>query len=95
MTITSTTKISLDDIKAIEFECSECHSRLSVPIKTFGNPPQSCPACSANQQWFAQKSEEFVDVTKLGQILRKLTGSSPTTFSMRLEIATVSSREAV
>ena len=95
MTIQSTTHIEAGDIKSIEFECSACHSKMSVPMQTFSSPPTSCMACENAGQWLIPGSEDYRDIVNIGHILRRLAKASKNNFVLHLEITDASaSREA-
>ncbi len=54
MTIQKRTLIELSDIAAIEFECSHCQARLSIPIANTDRRIGSCPNC--RQEWLPRGS---------------------------------------
>jgi hypothetical protein len=43
MTIERKIVFGLEEIKAIMFECSRCHSRMSIPPDKLDSIPQTCP----------------------------------------------------
>jgi DNA replicative helicase MCM subunit Mcm2 (Cdc46/Mcm family) len=94
MTLKSITTIEPSDIQAIEFECSECHSKMTVPTKTFAQPPITCSSCQKNQ-WFIPGSEDFMDIVRIGQILKRLTVAEKRQFVMRFDISSPSASDRV
>jgi DNA replicative helicase MCM subunit Mcm2 (Cdc46/Mcm family) len=47
MTSESRMTIQLSDLKAIEFECTNCHHRLVRPIGVWQSNWDSCPDCGS------------------------------------------------
>lgn len=52
--------VSLDDIKAVTFECKECGTRTTIPTEKLQEAPSACGRCktiwwsgnqAANQPW--------------------------------------------
>jgi predicted RNA-binding Zn-ribbon protein involved in translation (DUF1610 family) len=47
MTSETRTTIQLSDIKAVEFECTNCHHRLVRPIGVWQSQWDQCPDCGS------------------------------------------------
>ncbi len=45
MTSEVRTTIQLSDLKAVEFECTQCHARIVRPIGVWSSPLLCCPEC--------------------------------------------------
>jgi len=63
MTVENRKIISLDEIKAIQYECKTCGTTITVPREKWGTPQRYCPSeCSGipNQptNWIALNSPE-------------------------------------
>jgi predicted RNA-binding Zn-ribbon protein involved in translation (DUF1610 family) len=54
MTSETRTTIQLSDLKAIEFECTNCHHRLVRPLGAWKSYWDSCPECGNN--WIHYKA---------------------------------------
>jgi DNA-directed RNA polymerase subunit RPC12/RpoP len=54
MTIQKRTLVDLADIEAVEYECSHCHSRFSVPIAKSDRRIDRCPNC--NEEWLPRRA---------------------------------------
>jgi len=46
MTVEHTISVGLDDIKAVTFECNQCHAKMSVSPDN-GRVPTDCRQCGA------------------------------------------------
>ncbi len=46
--------ISLSELKAVEFRCKACATRLAIEIDRFDEPPARCPQC--NVEWIRTRS---------------------------------------
>ena len=58
MTIQRRTFIEPRDIIGLEYECTHCHSRWSIPIDRFDRKVTVCPNC--NQQWLGGNASTAV-----------------------------------
>lgn len=95
MTIETKTSFELSDIKAIEFECADCHTKTVFPASQFKKPPMRCAHCDG-QQWLVPGSDEFEDLQRLARTIERFAKKEKRGFIMHLEIANPSaSREAV
>jgi hypothetical protein len=87
MTISTKTTLDVSDIQAIEFECMSCHSKVTMPVNTFGGPPISCMTCESREQWFIPGSQDHANVVQLGRIFRDCAKNDKKRFAMRFEIS--------
>src|SRR5258708_22322901 len=72
MTIERKIVVGLDDIKAIVFECPNCHSRLAVSPDKVDLFPQRCSRCP--QQWVFQDPSPYTSAdSSLSNFLRSIT----------------------
>ena len=85
MTVEMKTAIELSDIKAIEFECANCRTKLVFPVSRFKHPPTNCGHCDA-KQWLIPGSVEFEELQRLGQAIQRFANKDTGGFIMRLEI---------
>lgn len=90
MTQSIRTTIDASDVQAIEFECMACHSKIVMPVKTFGGPPISCFTCESPEQWFIPGSQDHAGIVQLGRILRDCAKADQKRFVMRFEISSPS-----
>jgi hypothetical protein len=91
MTVETRTTIELGDVKAVEFECSNCHVKTIVPLNKFKQPPISCRGCNS-EQWFVPGSEDFNDLIQMVRSMERFSKPNKL-FSMRFDISPVASRE--
>lgn len=63
--------VGFDEIKAVVFECNECKTRTSIPVKEFNAPPLLCPKEHA---WVTNKPviEQMTALAALGSLLKSL-----------------------
>jgi hypothetical protein len=87
MTLETRATIELQDIAAIEVECSKCHTKTAYQIASF-NPPIRCSACADHdrQQWLIPGSGEMEDLKRLAEIIRCYGVSTKLPFGLRLEL---------
>jgi len=85
MTVETKTTLELKDIKAIEFECANCHAKTVFPVAKYENPPTRCASCES-PQWLIPGSEEWEGLNRLGKTIRKISESRQPSFTLRLEI---------
>jgi hypothetical protein len=96
MTIETRTTIELKDIKAIEFECSECHTKVVYDVGQFTQPLLKCYTCNPARQLIAERSTDHKAIGGLVELINQLSQLDPKVFVMRFDITAPSaSREAV
>jgi hypothetical protein len=83
MTRETRTTIELGDIAAIEFECTQCHSRTTRLLDKWNQSPASCGNCG--EQWMLTHSGDFKSIDTLANLIRTFS-SHAMPFTMRLEI---------
>ena len=92
MTVETRTTIELGDVKAVEFECSNCHVKMVLPLDKFKQPFVNCRACNS-EQWFVPGSEDFNDLIQMIRAMERFSKPSKH-FRMRFDVSAVASREA-
>ena len=85
MTVETRTTIEFSDIKSIEFECANCHTKTAVPIDKFKQPPISCHGCDS-QQWFIPGSKDLSDLMQMVGSMGRFSGIGKVLFTMRFDI---------
>jgi hypothetical protein len=88
MTTETRTTIQLSDLKAVEIECTSCHSRIARPIGTLLSPALGCPECNSNWTQFRGTLEFLAKFTS--QIAKVAAIDDPKNdapFVVRFEIA--------
>ena len=64
--------VGLDDIKAVTFECLECHSRLTLLPDNLVNFPKQCSRCP--QEWIPADPSTYSSVASpFSNFLRSVT----------------------
>jgi hypothetical protein len=90
MTIQKRSLISLQDLLGVEYECTHCHARYSIPLDKLDRVTLSCPNCK--EQWFDHPARTSINVSEdmlhnfVGQ-LRALQSCQLKGVAVRLEIA--------
>jgi DNA replicative helicase MCM subunit Mcm2 (Cdc46/Mcm family) len=85
VTIETRTTVDPQDIKAIEFECNACHSRVLHPIEKFRQPPTRCVTCDSSQ-WLIVGGSEWEDLLKFVRIIQNLHKSENMGFKIHFQI---------
>lgn len=85
MTIETKTTIQLSDIKAVEFECKNCHRVVSWPLDTARNPPFSCE-CAGSPQWMSVGGDTYRDLTHLIALIQRYGKSNGEQFVLRFTV---------
>lgn len=89
MTSETRTTIQLSDIKAVEFECTNCHHRLVRPLGVWQSRWDSCPECGSNWTHY-RATMDFL--TKLSaQVVKTAeidTQGNEAPFIVRFEVST-------
>jgi len=88
MTIQRRTFIDPSDIIGIEFECTHCHSRCSIPLDRYDRKVEACPNC--NEKWLNTNPTGLAcsDDQLISELVKLLKQVQGRTFgaSIRLEI---------
>jgi hypothetical protein len=92
MTVETSATMELGDIKTIEFECIKCHTRIVYPIESYLHPPTRCSACENAEQWLIHGAEDWADLERLGQILKRFSKTGKGRFALRLGISSIPMR---
>ena|ERR1700722_1069778 len=71
MTVETKCFIGLDDILAIEFECMECHLKVTRTPEQARKTLTVCPGC--NEHWMDNDTMEQKMVTKLAETIARAT----------------------
>jgi ribosomal protein L37AE/L43A len=82
------TTIEPTDIRAIEYECSHCHSRHAVPIEKFDRVLLQCPNCKeamATPSHYPHTTK--TDETTLVALVNALQNAKDLTCKIRFELA--------
>ena len=89
MTRETRTTIIPSDIKAVELECSSCHSRIVRPPGTWPEQILSCPNCGANWTNYKDALARLRNVTFQLRGFSELPPQQDNTvpFTIRFEIA--------
>ena len=74
ITVETRSTIGLQDITAIEYECTNCHSKTLRLLDDKHNIPMRCGNCPS--LWFAENSSEHRDLQLLVSVLRDFPRSS-------------------
>lgn len=77
------TLVQLKHIKAIEFECETCHTRVSYAVEKYDHPWLQCNTCS--KSFIQPDSREFSEWATFGRLLKKLS-QTPPGLTVRLEV---------
>lgn len=85
MTIEERTVIELIDILCFEFECRQCHAKLSVPLSGSNEVPLRCPQCKS-EQWLVPNSRDYTDLQFMLNMLHAYRKGEKRPFALRLEI---------
>jgi hypothetical protein len=88
MTVETKTTIQLSDIKAVEFECKNCHRVVSWPIQVVMKLPTEC-TCST-PQWMTIGGDMHQRLTSLIEQIRTLAKASGEPFVIRFAVEGVS-----
>lgn len=93
MTIETKTTIELQDVNAIEFECKECGSKITLSFDKFKQPPTRCSVCERGNQWLIPGDRNFADLMTLGRVIQWFHGQEkPQRFTLRLCLASSDDR---
>jgi len=79
--------IELRDIRAVEFECPKCKSRVSIPLTQNNHPPFKCKNGLCGQVFFADGSLEWNEMRNALGFLGKYAEAGNLPFTLRLELA--------
>jgi hypothetical protein len=95
MTLETRTTLELKDVKALEFECAKCHTKIAFPITQFSQPPLRCVACDG-EQWLIGGSQDWESISRFAKAIQWFVSKPPKGFVLRLELTDSSvSPEAV
>ena len=72
MTIETRTTMELKDIKAIEFECATCHTKLTYNIDKFTIPLMFCTVCQ--KALIPERGKELEDIKQLIYLIERFSG---------------------
>ncbi len=86
MTIETRTTMELKDIKAIEFECADCHTKVVWSIDQFTDPLFVCHTCSPKKTLVADRSSDHKAIVNLVQMINQLAQLDPKVFVMRFDV---------
>jgi hypothetical protein len=86
MTIETRTTMELKDIKAIEFECATCHTKVVYSIEKFSDPVFTCYTCRPSKPLIAERSTDHKAIVQLVQLINQLSELEPGVFVMRFDI---------
>jgi hypothetical protein len=87
MTAETRTTITLADIKAIEFECTECHTRTIRPLPGDRYTPAACPSDECqNKNWYPYHSAEHEELVKLLDLIHRYGKKQNPMYSIRFEV---------
>jgi hypothetical protein len=93
MTIETRSTIDLDDITAIEYECSKCHCKTIRALDDKHRVPAVCGNCS--RVWMTDGSREHQELTSFIAGLREFRRSSVNQdVRIRLEVHGIKKAEA-
>ena len=90
MTIETKTTIQLNDVKAVEFECKNCHRITIVPIQVAKSIPISCQCESPH--WMSVNGEMHQGLIRLMELLGRFGEANREPFSSRFVIDGTSGR---
>jgi len=90
MTVEHRMIIGLDDIKAVTFECNQCHTRVTMPPDDI-RIPHNCHRC--DNAWIIGDPANYTSVTMpqlnfvnaIGQIRKQLQKNGGVAFKILLE----------
>jgi predicted nucleic acid-binding Zn-ribbon protein len=54
MTVTKRHCLTLDEIKAVQFECKKCGAKVALPLQSIRSIVNNCPDCG--DEWFKAMS---------------------------------------
>ena len=91
MTIETKTTIQLSDIKAIEFECKNCHRIALSPIAVATTPPYYCE-CHVPPEWMPQGGDMYQRIKNLIGLVQQLAQANNEPFAIRLVVDGISDR---
>ena len=91
MTIETKTTIQLSDVKAVEFECRNCHRIYVYPLEVARNPPISCD-CVPNSRWMTVGGDMHQRLTNLIGLVQQLSTANNEPFAMRFVVEGISDR---
>ena len=69
MTIETKTTMELKDIKAVEFECATCHTKLVYKIDKFTLPLMFCTVCQ--KVLIPERGKELEDIKQLVYLIKR------------------------
>jgi hypothetical protein len=77
--------LNLEDILAVQLECSVCHVRSSFPVLKLTRMPHECPHCKADWVFPDTDEEKAISafLVSLGRVADALKGRS---FRLSLEV---------
>ena len=86
MTIETRTTMELKDIKAIEFECATCHTKVVYSIDQFSQPVFVCYTCHPSKTLISERSTDHKTIVQLVQLINQLSQLERGVFLMRFDI---------
>ena len=86
MTFKTVITIELKDIKAIEFECGACHTKVVYPIEKFSQPLMTCNVCQPNKQFFVHGGQDVLDLMKMVKTMHRFSDADMGGLVMRFDI---------
>lgn len=92
MTAEIRTTVYLTELKSVEFECNDCHSRVVVPLSDDAFVPSGCPSPTCkNQNWYTVGSLEHRELKAIIDSIRRYQSSQ--NYSMRFEVQSLNNQE--
>ena len=85
MTIETKMTIQLSDVKAIEFECNNCHRVVTLPLAVAKEPPAQCEC--KGPQWMPYGGSMYSDLSGLMHLIGKFGNIDNEPFTMRFIVA--------
>jgi hypothetical protein len=84
VTVETRTAIEPQDILGIEIACAKCNFRCTRTVKEFYDVKIACPNCDAS---WTHLREDFDRLSKLADVLRRLSSRDDKSVVIRLETA--------
>lgn len=84
MTVETKTTIQLSDVKAVEFQCRQCHRILPCPIEVTKEPPIHCDCKTPH--WMPVGGEMYCGVMKLIELIKHYGKANNEPFAMRFVV---------
>ena len=86
MTIETRTTVQLKDIKAVEFECATCHTKVVYAMDKFAYPLFVCNVCQPPKTLVPERGKESEDIKQLIYLINRFSGK-PEAYVMRFDIS--------